>query len=114
MVVLLTVRESLVLEEVAVGEGHLALLAHEAAGVPLHVQRGDEVVSDGQIAAAALGGELVEVAGLAVGGVVLLVEPVVPELLATGGAAEALRVEGLAECGDALVQDWLLAVTTPG
>ena len=41
-------------------------------------------------------------------------EPVVPELLATGGAAEALRVEGLAECGDALVQDWLLAVTTPG
>jgi len=113
MVVLLTVRESLVLEEVAIGEGHLALLAHEAAGVPLHVQRGDEVVGDGQVAAAALGGELVEVTGLAVGCVVLLVEPVVPKLLATGGAAEALGVEGLAESRDTLVQDWLLAVATP-
>ena len=114
MVVLLTVRESLVLEEVAIGEGHLALLAHEAAGVPLHVQRGDEVVGDGQVAAAALGGELVEVTCLAVGCVVLLVEPVVPKLLATGGAAEALGVEGLAESRDTLVQDWLLAVATPG
>ena len=96
MVMLFTIGESLVLKKVAVVERHLALLAHEAAGVPLHVQRGDEVVSDGQIAAAALGGELVEVAGLAVGGVVLLVEPVVPKLLATGGATEALGVEGLA------------------
>ena len=57
---------------------------------------------------------VVEVAGLAVGGVVLLVEPVVAELLATGGAAEALGVEGLAESRDTLVQDWLLAVATPG
>ena len=57
---------------------------------------------------------VVEVAGLAVGGVVLLVEPVVPKLLATGGVTEALGVEGLAESRDTLVQDWLLAVTTPG
>ena len=113
MVVLFAVRESFVLKKVPVVEGHLTLLAHKAVGVPLQVERGDVVLGDRGVAAAALGGELLKVAGLAEGGVVLLVETVVAELVAALGAEEVLRVEGLVEGGDALVQDWALAVTTP-
>ena len=113
MVVLFAVRESLVLKKVPVVERHLTLLAHKAVGVPLQVERGDVVLGDRGVAAAALGGELLEVAGLAERGVVLLVEPVVAELVAALGAEEVLWVEGLVEGGDALVQDWALAVTAP-
>ena len=113
MVVLFAIRESLMLKEVAVVERHLTLLAHKAVGMPLQVQRGDVVLCNWGVAAAALGGELLEVAGLAEGGVVLLVETVVAELVAALGAEEVLRVEGLVEGGDALVQDWALAVTAP-
>ena len=113
MVVLFAVRESFVLKKVPVVEGHLTLLAHKAVGVPLQVERGDVVLGDRGVAAAALGGELLEVAGLAERGVVLLVEPVVAELVAALGAEEVLRVEGLVEGRDALVQDWALAVTAP-
>ena len=113
MVVLFAVRESFVLKKVPVVEGHLTLLAHKAVGVPLQVERGDVVLGDRGVAAAALGGELLKVAGLAEGGVVLLVEPVVAELVAALGAEEVLRVEGLVEGRDALVQDRTLAVTAP-
>ena len=113
MVVLFAVRETFVLKKVPVVEGHLTLLAHKAVGVPLQVERGDVVLGDRGVAAAALGGELLKVAGLAEGGVVLLVETVVAELVAALGAEEVLWVEGLVEGGDALVQDWALAVTTP-
>ena len=113
MVVLFAIRESLMLKEVAVVERHLTLLAHKAVGVPLQVERGDVVLGDRGVAAAALGGELLEVAGLAERGVVLLVETVVAELVAALGAEEVLRVEGLVEGGDALVQDRALAVTAP-
>ena len=82
MVVLFTVRESLVLEKVAVVERHLAFLADKAVGMPLQVQRGDVVLGDRGVAAPALGRKLLEVAGLAERGVVLLVEAVVPELVA--------------------------------
>ena len=113
MVVLFAVRESFVLKKVPVVEGHLTLLAHKAVGMPLQVERGDVVLGDRGVAAAALGGELLEVAGLAEGGVVLLVETVVAELVAALGAEEVLRVEGLVEGRDALVQDRALAVTAP-
>ena len=113
MVVLFAVRESFVLKKVPVVEGHLTLLAHKAVGVPLQVERGDVVLGDRGVAAAALGGELLKVAGLAEGGVVLLVEAVVAELVAALGAEEVLRVEGLVEGRDALVQDRTLAVTAP-
>ena len=93
MVVLLTVRESLVLEEVAIGEGHLALLAHEAAGVPLHVQRGDEVVGDGQVAAAALGGEHVVVVLGAVRFAVLFVETIFAKFVAAVGREFAVNLQ---------------------
>ena len=99
------------LKEVAVVERHLTLLAHKAVGMPLQVQRGDVVLCNWGVAAAALGGELLEVAGLAECCVVLLVEAVVAELVAALGAEEVFRVEGLVEGGDALVQDRALAVT---
>ena len=114
MVVLFTVRESFVLKKVAVVERHLTLLAHEAVGMPLQVERGDVVLRDRGVAPPALGRKLLEVASLAERGVVLLVEAVVAELVATLRAEEMLWVEGLVERGDALVQDWALAVTTPG
>ena len=111
MVVLFAIRESLVLEKVPVVERHLALLAHKAVGMPLQIERGDVVLGDRGVAAPALGGELLEVAGLAERGVVLLVEAVVAELVAALGAEEVFRVEGLVEGRDALVQDRALAVT---
>ena len=114
MVVLFAVRESFVLKKVAVVERHLTLLAHEAVGMPLQVERGDVVLRDRGVAPPALGRKLLEVASLAERGVVLLVEAVVAELVATLRAEEMLWVEGLVERGDALVQDWALAVTTPG
>ena len=114
MVVLFTVRESLMLEKVAVMERHLALLADKAVGMPLQVERGDVVLGDRGVAAPALGRKLLEVAGLAERGVVLLVEPVVAKLVAALRAEEVLWVEGLVESRDALVQDWALAVSTPG
>ena len=113
MVVLFTIGEPLVLKEVAVVERHLALLAHKAVGMPLQVERGDVVLGDRGVAAPALGGELLKVASLAEGGVVLLVETVVAELLAACGAEEVLRVESLVKGGNAFVQDRALAVTTP-
>ena len=113
MVMLFTIGESLVLKEVAVVERHLTFLAHEAVGMPLQVERGDVVLGDRGVAAAALGGELLKVAGLAEGGVVLLVEPVVAELAAAFGAEEVFWMEGLVEGRDALVQDRALAVTAP-
>ena len=114
MVVLFTVRESLVLKKVAVVERHLALLADEAVGMPLQVEGRDVVLDDRGVAAPALGRKLLEVASLAERGVVLLVEPVVAKLVAALRAEEVLWVEGLVERGDALVQDWALAVSTPG
>jgi len=111
MVMLFTIGESLVLKKIAVVERHLTFLAHEAVGMPLQVERGDVVLGNWGVAAAALGGELLKVAGLAEGGVVLLVEPVVAKLAAAFGAEEVFRVEGLVEGGDALVQDRALAVT---
>ena len=113
MVVLFAVRESLVLKKVAVVERHLTLLAHEAVGMPLQVERGDVVLGDRGVAAPALGRELLEVAGLAEGGVVLLVEAVVAKLVSALGAEEVFWVEGLVKGRDALVQDRALAVTAP-
>ena len=114
MVVLFTVRESLMLKKVAVMERHLALLADKAVGMPLQVERGDVVLGDRGVAAPALGRKLLEVAGLAERGVVLLVEPVIAKLVAALRAEEVLWVEGLVERRDALVQDRALAVSTPG
>ena len=114
MVVLFAVRESLMLKKVAVVERHLALLADKAVGMPLQVEGGDVVLGDRGVAAPALGRKLLEVAGLAERGVVLLVEPVVAKLVAALRAEEVLWVEGLVERRDALVQDWALAVTAPG
>lgn len=82
MVVLFAIRESLMLKEVAVVERHLTLLAHKAVGMPLQVQRGDVVLCNWGVAAAALGGKLLEVASLAERRVVLLVETVVAKLVA--------------------------------
>ena len=82
MVVLFAIRESLVLEKVPVVERHLALLAHKAVGMPLQVQRGDVVLCNWGVAAAALGGKLLEVASLAERRVVLFVETVVAKLVA--------------------------------
>ena len=97
MVVLFTVRESFVLEKVAVVERHLALLADKAVGMPLQVEGGDVVLGDRGVAAPALGRELLKVAGLAERGVVLLVEPIVAKLVAALRAEEVLWVEGLVE-----------------
>ena len=83
MVVLFAVGEPLVLKKVAVVERHLALLAHEAVGMPLQVERRDVVLGDRGVAAPALGGKLFEVAGFAERGVVFLVEAVVSELVTT-------------------------------
>ena len=113
MVVLFAVGESFVLKKVAVVERHLALLAHEAVGMPLQVERRDVVLGDRGVTAPALGGELFEVAGLAERGVVFLVEAVVSELVTAFRAEEVLWVESLVEGRDALVQDWTLAVTAP-
>jgi hypothetical protein len=83
MVVLFAVGESLVLKKVAVVERHLTLLAHEAVGMPLQVERRDVVLSDRGVTTPALGGELFEVAGFAERSVVFLVEAVVSELVTT-------------------------------
>ena len=113
MVVLFAVGEPLVLKKVAVVERHLTLLAHEAVGMPLQVERRDVVLGDRGVATPALGGKLFEVAGFAERGVVFLVEAVVTELVTTFRAEEVLWVESLVEGRDALVQDWSLAVTAP-
>ena len=97
MVVLFAVRESFVLKKVAVMERHLAFLADKAVGMPLQVEGGDVVLGDRGVAAPTLGRKLLEVAGLAERGVVLLVEPVVAELVAALRAEEVLWVEGLVE-----------------
>lgn len=73
----LTVGVALVLEEGAVVEGGVALLADEAVRVPLLVEGGYVFLCDWGVATAAFGGKLVEIARLAVGGLSPLMEPLV-------------------------------------
>lgn len=63
--------------------------------MPLCVERGDIVLHDGLVAAAALGREHVEVVGAAVRLPVALVEAVLAELLPALRAEEVLCVPGL-------------------
>ena len=74
----------------------LTLFAHKAVGVPLKMQcchilsldtlsyllveRGDIIVHDGRAAASTLGGKLTNVAILAVGSVLSLMEPIITQL----------------------------------
>jgi len=79
------------------------LPADEAVGVPLSVEGRDVVLHDGTSAARTLGREQLEVVVLAVGLAILLVEPVLPELVAAVRAEEVLRVPGLVEGSNAFL-----------
>lgn len=78
--------------------------ADEAVRVPLAVEGRYVVLHDGAVAAAALGGEHVEVVLAAVGLAVPLVEALLAELLAALGAEEVLRVPGLLQGGHAFLK----------
>jgi len=65
---------TLMLKECPVMEGRGALLAHETTRMPLLIEGGDVVLSDGSVAAPALRGKLLEVAHLAVGRCAFLME----------------------------------------
>lgn len=80
--------------------------------MPLRVQRRDVVLHDGPVAAIALRGEHLEVVVAAVGLAIALMETLLAELLAALGAEEVLRVPGLVQRRDALVQDGAVAVGT--
>lgn len=80
--------------------------------MPLRVQRRDVVLHDGPVAAIALRGEHLEVVVAAVGLAVALMETLLAELLAALGAEEVLRVPGLVQRRDALVQNGAIAVGT--
>lgn len=83
VVVLLAVGEALVLEEVTVVEGKLALLADKTVGMPLEVEGGDVVFCDRSVAAPTLGSKLLKVTSFTVGSVVLLVEAIVTKRMST-------------------------------
>jgi len=109
MIVGLAVRKSLVLKEGPVIERLRALLAHEAVGVPLRVEGRDVVLCDGVAAASTLGGEVLEVAVLAVSFLVLLVETGITELIAAVGTKKMFGVPGSAQSCDHLANYGLAA-----
>jgi len=87
--------------------------ADEAVRMPLRVQRRDVVLHDGPVAAIALRGKHLEVVVAAIGFAIALMESLLAELLAALGAEEVLRVPGLVQRRDALVQDGAIAVGAP-
>lgn len=102
------------LEKCAIIEWLGALFADEAVWMPLHVEGGDVVLSDGVAATSALGGELLEVAVLAVGAIILLMETIISKLFSTVCTKKVLRVPSLVQSRNTLVQDRTLAVAAPG
>jgi len=108
------VGKSFVLEKCSIIERLAAFFADETVGMPLHIEGGDVVLSDGVAATPTLGCELLEVAVLAVGTVILLMEAIIPKLFSTVCTKKVLWVPSLVQSRNTLVQDRTLAVTTPG
>lgn len=78
--------------------------AHEARRMPLRVQRGNIILHDGPVAAAALRRKHVKVVGATIRLAVPLMEPVLAKLLAALRTEKVLRVPGLLQSGHAFLK----------
>lgn len=110
MVMGLTVRHALVIEERTTIEWHVAFHAYEALRVPLSTQRRYIVLHDWSIARATLGSKHFEVILPAVCPPFLFVKTFFPERAAALSAKEMLGVPGLVESRDTFVKNGVAAV----
>lgn len=97
MVMCLTVRLALKVEEATADERTATLPADEAVRVPLCVQSRDVVLRDGVVTASALGGKQVEVVLAAVRFPIHLMVPFLSELRTTHATEEMLRMPRLSQ-----------------
>lgn len=97
----LTIRDAIMVEETATVEWHAALPADKTVWVPLHIQGSYVIIHDGTMATSTLGGKHVKVVLGAVSLAVLLVEAVFAKVLAALSAEEMFWMPGLFQGSDA-------------